>query len=85
MSIKVIHHTEPAPPHECVEGNDRWTVGMSIHFDSNSSFEAFKILVQRALNCWPDAHPELKELGDMLMHGRILQDYYAHRTDIKKK
>lgn len=47
--------------------------------------EPFKEMVRRSLNCWPDAHPALKELGDMMMHGKILQDYYASRTDIKKK
>jgi hypothetical protein len=47
--------------------------------------EPFKELVRRSLNCWPDAHPALKELGDMLMHGEVLQDYYASRTDLKKK
>lgn len=46
--------------------------------------EPFKEMVRRALNCWPDAHPVLKELGDMLMHGRILQDYYYTRTDKQK-
>lgn len=45
----------------------------------------FKQMVRRALNVWPDCHPALKEFGDMLEHGRILQDnYYAQRTDIKK-
>lgn len=80
MSIKVSRLTEPASPQE---GEGQWTVGMQINFDSNESFVAFSEMVRRALNCWPDAHPELKELGDMLMHGKVLQDYWASRTDIK--
>lgn len=46
----------------------------------------FKELVSRALNVWPDCHPALKEFGDILTHGKVLQDnYWAQRTDIKKK
>lgn len=36
----------------------------------------FKLMVQRALNMWPDCSPELKELGDVITNGRILQDYF---------
>lgn len=46
------------------------------------SLPHFCKLVQKALNTWPDAHPELKELGDKLgWAGAPLQDYYAQRTD----
>lgn len=41
----------------------------------------FKQLINKALNSFPDAHPALKELGDMLTHGKVLQDYYSQRTD----
>lgn len=58
---------------------------IQINLSSEDSILAFKEAIQRALNCWPDAHPEMKELGDMLMHGKILQDYWAQRTDIKGK
>jgi hypothetical protein len=55
------------------------------HVDiTGDMIEPFKELVRRSLNCWPDAHPALKELGDMLMHDKVLQDYYASRTDLKK-
>jgi hypothetical protein len=50
---------------------------------SEDSLPWFKEAIRRALNTWPDAHPELKELGDMLMHGKVLQDYYSYRTDKK--
>jgi hypothetical protein len=39
------------------------------------SIPLFKSLVDRALNCWDSAPVELKELGDMLTHGRITQDH----------
>jgi hypothetical protein len=55
-----------------------------ITINGPESQDAFKELVRRALNCWPDAHPSLKEMGDMLDHGKILQDYYAQRTDLKR-
>lgn len=45
------------------------------------SIPGFTALISDALNCRPDVHPELKELGDMLTHGRVLQDYYHTRTD----
>jgi hypothetical protein len=37
----------------------------------------FKTLVQRALNTWPDAPPELKEFADLLLEGKVLQDYHS--------
>ena len=39
------------------------------------SLSSFKQLIDRALNCWDSAPKELKELGDMLTHGRITQDH----------
>lgn len=39
------------------------------------SLPTFQQLVNRALNCWDSAPPELKELGDMLTHGYITQKY----------
>jgi len=35
----------------------------------------FNLVVAKGLNTWDQAHPELKELNDVLHHGRILQDY----------
>lgn len=37
--------------------------------------EAFKQLVNRAMNCWDRAPAELKEFADMVTEGKILQDY----------
>lgn len=51
---------------------------------SSTSLPRFTTLINAALNTRPDVHPELKELGDMLTHGRILQDYYHTRSDPDK-
>lgn len=42
---------------------------------THESLPAFTTLVHRALNCWDSAPKELKDLGDMLTHGRITQDH----------
>ncbi len=43
---------------------------------SGPSLDAFEKILNRALNCWPDAPSEWKHLIDILMHGKPLQDYY---------
>ena len=42
---------------------------------TSESIEDFTKMVNRALNTWDEAPKDLKELGDMLVHGKILQDY----------
>lgn len=42
---------------------------------TEESIANFQTLVDRALNCWDNAPKELKELGDMLTHGRVTQDH----------
>lgn len=46
--------------------------------------DSFSKLLDRALNCNPEALPEWKHLSDMIKYGRMLQDYYNearfHRT-----
>lgn len=37
---------------------------------------AFKEMVARGMNVWPDAPAELKEFHDILLHGYPLQNYY---------
>lgn len=44
---------------------------------TGKSLARFKELVNRALGSWPTAHPEIKEFGDMVTEGKILQDYYS--------
>ena len=50
------------------------TINLAIVGDS---IPRFKEVLRRALNTFPDAHPELKELSDFLEHGKALQDYYT--------
>lgn len=47
----------------------------------NEIMPQFKALIARGLNTFDTAHPALKELGDILYHNRVLQDYYAQRSD----
>lgn len=50
------------------------TLRTQITADAEST-EHIKTLVQRAMNTWPDAPAELKEFADLLLDGKILQDY----------
>ena len=57
-----------------------------IHFSvTKESIPRFTALIDRALNCADQAHPELKELGDMLTHGRVVQDYYAQQGLVREQ
>lgn len=52
------------------------------------SVKAFKELVQRATNLWPDAPPEIKAFADKVTNadwanGQPLQDYSAQNTSKK--
>jgi len=38
----------------------------------------FQRLVNRALGTWDNAPAQIKEFGDMVTEGKILQDYQAH-------
>lgn len=42
---------------------------------TDDSLHNFVCLINRALNCWDNAPKELKDLGDMITHGRITQDH----------
>lgn len=55
--------------------NEIYVIHISITADS---LPTFKQLADRALNCWDSAPPELKELGDMLTHGYVTQEYTSH-------
>jgi hypothetical protein len=64
------------------------TTGTCLIGVPKSSIPAFKQLVRRALNTWDHAPPEIKEFGDMVEHGRVLQDYYAQdssKAEVKPK
>lgn len=45
--------------------------------NAHVSDTAFKQLIQRGANLWPDAPPEIKEFADLITNGKVLQDYRA--------
>lgn len=49
-------------------------VGLKLEMEGHSLI-FFRQILNRALNCWPEAPAEWKQLSDMLEHGKILQDY----------
>jgi hypothetical protein len=49
--------------------------GLVFRLDKEAREDFYKNVLNRALNCYPDAHPDWKELADYLQHGRVLQDY----------
>lgn len=51
----------------------------TVRIVGEKSIAEFQTLVRRSLNCWPDASAELKEFGDMVDHGQILQDYNSQK------
>lgn len=50
------------------------TTSLSMHINEAEVFE-FKQLIFRGINNSPDASPAMKELYDIITHGRVLQDY----------
>jgi hypothetical protein len=68
-------HLQTSNAHICIIQTSTSTI---ITIDSNL-LEQFKDLINRSLNCFPDAHPELKEFGDLITEGKVLQDYSSQR------
>lgn len=68
MTSKNLH----AHPSKDVAGN---TVAVILEIPENH-LPGFKLILNRALNTWPDAPPEWKHLADMLEYGHSLQNYY---------
>jgi hypothetical protein len=46
---------------------------------TEESEPAFKELIQRGANLWPDAPAEIKEFADLITNGQILQDYRSQK------
>lgn len=59
--------------------NEPETLCLTVSYENLKEFQ--KIL-DRALNCWPDAPVFWKELADKLTHGKVTQDY-AHQESQK--
>jgi hypothetical protein len=52
---------------------------IDIIVSSPQSISAFKELIQRGANLWPDAPAEIKEFADLITSGQILQDYRSQK------
>jgi len=59
---------------KCYSGIDKPSFTMDL-LDAEA-ITSFKTILNRALNCWPDAPPEWKDLADRLEFGKPLQNYY---------
>lgn len=46
--------------------------------------ELFKVAMNRALNCWDRAPGHLKEFGDLVTEGKVLQNYVSLASEQKK-
>lgn len=60
-------HVLPEPHHTPVD-NTYITVPAT-------DLAAFKELIQRGANLWPDAPPAIKHFADIITNGEVLQDY----------
>ncbi len=47
-----------------------------INITNAIDWKSFQELVQRGINLWPDAPPQIKEFADLVTSGQIMQDYY---------
>ena len=48
--------------------------GLALYI-TDETIPLFKELIARAINTFDRAHPEIKELCDLIQYGEILQDY----------
>lgn len=83
MSKSIIETKELHTPGNSIEVASHPMYGVQVTIEVRS-VEAFKQLVQRGLNTWDEAPPELKAFGDILIHGRVLQDYAGQDTSKRK-
>lgn len=73
MNIKVVPHLD------LFDGRE---IAIDIAIGT-SDISAFKEMVARACNVWPDAPAEIKEFHDILLHGKPLQDYYSQNKVVR--
>lgn len=70
MALKLVTHIE----------DGLGTVAKTIVATTNEDYKLIQAIFQRALNLWPDAPPQLKELGDRVTSGLVYQDYASQDT-----
>jgi hypothetical protein len=61
------------------------TVSKTIEADTAEDWKMLQDVFQRACNLWPDAPPSIKKLADMIIEGKVLQDYDAQDTSAASK
>lgn len=50
---------------------------MTLRIVGADSIAAFRCAMHKATNCWDNAPTEIKELSDMTIHGKLMQNYSA--------
>lgn len=68
-----------------IQDSEGKPIAFVVTIDGKESMEAFKKLVFRATNLWPDAPAEIKIFADEVEHGKALQDYASQDTSPKRK
>ena len=49
----------------------------------NTVEDAFKELIQRGANLWPDAPWQIKELADLITSGQVMQNYQKQEAHLQ--
>lgn len=68
-----------------IQDSEGKPIAFVVTIDGKESMEAFKKLVFRATNLWPDAPAEIKIFADEVEHGKALQDYASQDTSPSAK
>jgi hypothetical protein len=55
----------------------RMSTGSLVLVIQEEAIPGFHKLINRAMNTWADAPPELKALADIIVEGKVLQDYQS--------
>jgi hypothetical protein len=80
IEVKKLYDTVDRPPKivTCI-------IFITKDFMAEDSMIAFKELIQRGANLWPDAPPEIKSFADLITNGEVLQDYALQDTSSNRK
>ena len=58
---------------------------MAVDVVGPEDIQLFKDLVNRALNCWDRAPLHVKEFGDLVTEGKLMQEYHKLASEVSKK
>jgi len=64
-------------------GGGTSVIRREIIIHNEDTFAWFKQMIQRAFNVWDFAPAEAKEFADVVLHGKVLQDYKAQEDKPK--